>query len=673
MTESHKAVFLSYASQDAEAAKRICESLRASGIEVWFDQSELRGGDAWDQRIREQVRDCELFIPVISVNTASRHEGYFRLEWDLADQRSHKIARNRPFIIPVCLDNTPDTGADVPESFQRVQWTRLPAGDTSAAFAKRIAQLVSPAEPSPHTGPASRGMTSSHVSDPLPAGASSRSKAIALVILLALIVVVGYIALDQWGLSKQAVVAPSPAALEAPSTPGTVPAKSIAVLPLIDMSERKDQEYFSDGLSEELIDLLSKIQGLEVIARTSSFYFKGKQATIAEIAKTLNVANILEGSVRKSGNTIRVTTQLIRAADGVHIWSETYDRDLRDVFKVQDEIAQGVVEKLKLTLLPAGTKTAARPIGAEAHGLYLQGRYYKDRDTREDLLKAEDFFKRALALDPTYAAAWSGMGSVVERQTANGFITLAQGIKSARETGSKALELDPSNGEAYAVLGFGHVMAHEWEQADAMFAKGRSVDPNDPTLLMMSAVLSRALGREQQSIALFHQTLARDPLQLLARRYLARTLAFAGRLPEAEIEIRQVLDMNPAQTGGHYDLGRILLAKGETDLAASAFEAETDPSWRVFGLPLAYRAQHRTSDANAALAEQLRNPHEAEFQMAETYAYFGDPDQTFKWLDAAADRDLGIMWLRGNPLFNGLKSDLRYVALLRKLKLSETP
>ena len=205
-----------------------------------------------------------------------------------------------------------------------------------------------------------------------------------------------------------------------------------------------------------------------------------------------------------------------------------------------------------------------------------------------------------------------------------------------------------------------------------MFAKGRSVDPNDPTLLLMSAVLARALGREQQSIALFHQTLARDPLQLLARRYLARTLAFAGRLPEAEIEIRQVLDMNPAQTGGHYDLGRILLAKGETDLAATAFKAETDPSWRIFGLPLAFYAQHRTSDANAALAEQLRNPHEAEFQMAETYAYFGDADQAFKWLDAAAERDLGIMWLRDDPLLKALKSDPRYATLFRKLNFSGT-
>ncbi len=146
MGESNKAVFLSYASQDAEAAKRICEALRRGGIEVWLDQSELRGGDAWDQRIRQQIRECALFIPIISANTASRHEGYFRLEWDLADQRTHKIARNRPFIIPVCLDATPNAGTDVPESFHRVQWTRLPGGETPTAFVERVSQLLSPVE-----------------------------------------------------------------------------------------------------------------------------------------------------------------------------------------------------------------------------------------------------------------------------------------------------------------------------------------------------------------------------------------------------------------------------------------------------------------------------------------------------------------------------------------------
>jgi TolB-like protein/tetratricopeptide (TPR) repeat protein len=667
MGESNKAVFLSYASQDAEAAKRICESLRQSGIEVWLDQSELRGGDAWDQRIRQQIRDCALFIPIISVNTASRHEGYFRLEWDLADERTHKISRNRPFIIPVCLDATPNAGADVPESFQRVQWSRLPGGAAPTAFVERVSQLLSPGEGAPISQAAPAGFAAHQPSAPY---SSRRPKTIALLIGMVLLLAGGYIALDKLFLSKPDTPPATPIAPAKAPALSAVPEKSIAVLPFVDMSEKKDQEYFSDGLSEELIDLLAKTQGLEVIARTSSFYFKGKQATIGEIAKTLNVANVMEGSVRKSGNTIRVTAQLIRASDGVHIWSETYDRDLKDVFKVQDEIAVGVVQKLKLTLLPATPAASARTENAEAHRLYLQGRYFQVRDTSEDLPKANDYFKRALALDATYAPAWAGIATVATRLVANGYSTLAKEISVTRQAATKAIELDPKNGEAYAALGLVHMMAHEWAQADETLASAREIAPTDSQVFMISAILARGLGRNDDAVALFRQALEHDPINLLARRYYARTLSFAGRTAEAETEIRQVIDTNSAQPGAHYDLGRILLAKGQVDAAGAAFEAETDEGWKRLGLPLGYHAQHR-AEANAALANLLKNSVGAEFQVAEAYADLGDVDQAFKWLDAAADRDLGVIWLSNDPLFKGLTGDPRYAVVLRKLKMSK--
>jgi TolB-like protein/Tfp pilus assembly protein PilF len=668
MGESNKAVFLSYASQDADAAKRICETLRQGGVEVWLDQSELRGGDAWDQQIRQQIRDCALFIPIISINTASRPEGYFRLEWDLADQRSHKMARNRPFIMPVCLDATPNAGTDVPESFQRVHWTRLPGGEAPAAFVERVSRLLSPGEPSPLVNDAPIGSPTHQPSAPQH---RRRPKSVALLIALALFLVGGYVVLDTLVLSKHAAPAAMPPAATTGAAPSKVTEKSIAVLPFVDMSEKKDQEYFSDGLSEELIDLLAKTQGLEVIARTSSFYFKGKQVTIGEIARTLNVANVMEGSVRKAGNTIRVTVQLIRASDGVHIWSETYDRDLKDVFKVQDEIAQGVVQKLKLTLLPVAAAASARTVNAEAHSLYLQGRYFQNRDTSEDLAKANDYFQRALALDATYAPAWASIATVATRQVANGYITMAKGSAVTREAASKAIELDPRNGEAYAALGIVHMMAHEWPQAEAALATAREIAPTDSTVFMTSAILARVLGRDADALGLYRQALEHDPLNLLARRYLARSLYFAGRLPEAEAEIRQVLDTNPAQPGAHYDLGRILLAKEQTDAASAAFEAETDAGWNRIGRPLGYHAQHRAAEANAAFAALLKEADGAEFQVAETYADFGDADQAFKWLELAVQRDLGVVWLRSDPLFKNLRRDPRYATLLRELKMPE--
>jgi TolB-like protein/tetratricopeptide (TPR) repeat protein len=669
MGESNKAVFLSYASQDAAAAMRLCEALRRGGLEVWLDQSELRGGDAWDQRIRQQIRECTLFVPIISINTASRPEGYFRLEWDLADQRTHKIARNRPFIIPVCLDATPNAGADVPESFQRVHWTRLPGGEAPATFVERISRLLSPGEPSPLANDVPVGATTHQPPAP---NQRRRPKSVALLIALGLFLVGSFVVLDRLVLSKRdAPASATPIARASAALPSAVAEKSIAVLPFVDMSERKDQEYFSDGLSEELIDLLAKTQGLEVIARTSSFYFKGKQVTIAEIAKTLNVANVMEGSVRKAGNTIRVTAQLIRASDGVHLWSETYDRDLKDVFKVQDEIAQGVVQKLRLTLLPVISTASARTVNSEAHSLYLQGRYFQNRDTGEDLAKANDYFKRALALDATYAPAWAGIATVATRQVANGHITMAKALVVTREAASKALELDPKNGEANAALGIAHMMAHEWAQAEATLASAREIDPTDSSVFMISGVLARGLGRDDDAIALFRQALEHDPLNLVARRYFARTLSFAGRLAEAEAEIRQVLDTNSAQPGAQYDLGRILVAKGQIDAAGAAFEAETDEGWKRIGLPLSYHALHRTAEANAAFAILLSKSAGAEFQLAETYADFGDADQSFKWLEAASQLDLGIIWLHNDPLFKDLTRDPRYTVVLRKLKMAQ--
>ncbi|HMH30841.1 MAG TPA: TIR domain-containing protein [Steroidobacteraceae bacterium] len=669
MGESNKAVFLSYASQDAAAAMRLCEALRRGGLEVWLDQSELRGGDAWDQRIRQQIRECTLFVPIISINTASRPEGYFRLEWDLADQRTHKIARNRPFIIPVCLDATANAGADVPESFQRVHWTRLPGGEAQATFVERISRLLSPGEPSPLANDVPVGATTHQPPAP---NQRRRPKSVALLIALGLFLVGSFVVLDRLVLSKRdAPASATPIARASAAVPSAVAEKSIAVLPFVDMSERKDQEYFSDGLSEELIDLLAKTQGLEVIARTSSFYFKGKQVTIAEIAKTLNVANVMEGSVRKAGNTIRVTAQLIRASDGVHLWSETYDRDLKDVFKVQDEIAQGVVQKLRLTLLPVISIASARTVNSEAHSLYLQGRYFQNRDTGEDLAKANDYFKRALALDATYAPAWAGIATVATRQVANGHITMAKALVVTREAASKALELDPKNGEANAALGIAHMMAHEWAQAEATLASAREIDPTDSSVFMISGVLARGLGRDDDAIALFRQALEHDPLNLVARRYFARTLSFAGRLAEAEAEIRQVLDTNSAQPGAQYDLGRILVAKGQIDAAGAAFEAETDEGWKRIGLPLSYHALHRTAEANAAFAILLSKSAGAEFQLAETYADFGDADQSFKWLEAASQLDLGIIWLHNDPLFKDLTRDPRYTVVLRKLKMAQ--
>ena len=276
MSDPGEAVFLSYASQDAEAANNLCNALRAAGIEVWFDQSDLRGGDAWDASIRRQIKSCALFIPIISRNTRARDEGYFRLEWKLAVDRSHLMAADRPFLVPIVIDEAPDQDERVPERFREVQWTRLPAGGNADAFVEHVCRLLSPDATTP-TAPSARSKTP-HGSSTVAASRRSPPRASRSLVLWImggfLILATGYIVVERLVASKHA-----PATAEAPTTSTAtvaIPEQSVAVLPFVDMSEHKDQEYFSDGLSEELIDMLTKIPNLRVPARTVLLLLQGQ-------------------------------------------------------------------------------------------------------------------------------------------------------------------------------------------------------------------------------------------------------------------------------------------------------------------------------------------------------------------------------------------------------------
>ena len=335
MNTTSRAVFISYASQDAEAAGRICEALRAAGLEVWFDQSELRGGDAWDQQIRRQIHECALFVPVISATIQGRPE-IVRREWRLAVDRTHDMSERVAFLVPVVIDDTGDAQADVPDAFRAVQWSRLPSGPTPA-FVARISQLLSPSKSQApaHARPSNGSVPFSERQGAIGA-VSLRLRLVSLLIAAVTVIGVGYLAADKFFLPKRTLQTSAPGGQPTAPAQGATSEKSIAVLPFIDISEKRDQGYFSDGLSEELIDLLGKVPGLHVPARASSFYFKGKQSTLPDIAKALNVTHVLEGSVRKSGDRLRITAELVHVADDTRVWSETFDRELDDIFKLPE-------------------------------------------------------------------------------------------------------------------------------------------------------------------------------------------------------------------------------------------------------------------------------------------------------------------------------------------------
>jgi len=399
-TVATAAVFLSYASEDAGAARRIADAMRGFGVEVWFDQAELRGGDAWDQKIRGQIRTCGLFLPIISGNTQRRHEGYFRREWKLAVERTHDMADGVPFIVPVVIDATAESAALVPEQFLRVQWTRLAGGAPTPEFVAQTKRLL---EPQRRTATAITSAASAHSRS---FASASKSPLLAVGALAAVALAAAAYFTLRPAAPKTGAMAPTQAPAETkPSAPNLAAGaddKAVAVLPFANLSGDKDQEYFSDGLTEEILNALARERDLHVPGRASTFSFKGKNAAPAEMARALNVSRLVEGSVRKSGSRVRVSVTLTRAADGFSEALGSFDRELADVFALQDEVARAVVEKI--THRAATRPAAALTKNAEAYDAYLRGRALQTR-AASNSPEAAKLFERALTLDPSFALA----------------------------------------------------------------------------------------------------------------------------------------------------------------------------------------------------------------------------------------------------------------------------
>ena len=654
-------MFLSYASQDAEAAQKICEALRAAGIEVWFDKSELRGGDAWDQKIRRELHDCALFIPIISANTAGRHEGYFRLEWDLADRRTHMIARNRAFIVPVCTDATPEAGADTPESFQRVQRTRLPAGETPPAFVERIQRLLS-VEPS-----ATRELAGprSAIAGDAPARRALTRRGMAVwygAAAAALLLALGYLGLARFNGTKSS----------APS------AASIAVLPLANESGEAGQQYFSDGISEDLITALSQFSGLKVIGRSSAFKFRDSKEDSRSIGAKLGVAHLLEGSVRKSGDLIRVSAELIDTADGSTQWSERYDRPYKDLFALQDDITRAVAQALKTKLLPrehAAEQSERPPTGnLDAYNALLQGRFYAFRFTEADLHKAIDFFKQATDLDPSYALAWSHL-SRSWTDFSSSYLEGAQAQEAygkSREAADRALTLSPDLPDAHLARGSLLLRANfDWRGAEAEYRRALELAPSAITAKFELGLVLATVGDLDQAVDLTQQAIDGDPLRAIWYNWLAVYLSALNRFDEAGRAIRKAIELQPGAESFYYLLSTIEVRRGDAKAALSAAQRESPGAWQDISLAIAQQIGTDRSAADAALRTLIeKDGSVAPFQVAQVYAVRNDPKGTFEWLERAWNsHDPGVQGLLYDPFIRRFKDDPRFAAFCRKVGL----
>ena len=678
MTDPGKAVFLSYASQDADAAGRICEALRAAGIEVWFDQSELRGGDAWDRQIRKQIHDCALFVPVISAHSDARHEGYFRREWRLAVERTGDMAEDVAFLLPVVVDNTPDATARVPDRFREVQWSRLSDGQTTPAFVERVRRLLSPASPSVNSSRASVAPgAAALIRQPFrPSWLSRRSL---LVMVAVIIAALAYWDVDRFWISKRQVSPPAPPTAPRAAAPAAFspPPHSIAVLPFVNMSGDKEQEYFSDGLTEELLNSLAEINELQVAARSSSFYFKGKDVDLGTVAHKLNVGAVLEGSVRRSGHTIRITAQLINAVTGFHLWSKTYDRDLGDVLKLQTEIATAVASALKVTLL--GDVAAKVELGGTSNSgafdAYLRGaKAYSSKHEAKEIPAAIAAYTEAIRLDPHYALAFAARSIALATYTAAEAATKAamrEGFDKAQADARQALALAPDLAWAHlALANVSELGTLDFTQASDAYKRALALAPGNAEVLRLSGKFAAYMGQFDAAVAAARRAVVLDPLARASHSVLGRTLYVAHRYQEAIDALAEVLSLDPDYKDTYAYRGFAYYGAGDLQSARASCETQPDYWGNQYCLAITYDRLGRHADAEAELAKMKAVVGDtASYQYATVYAQWGNRAQALDWLETALRvRDPGLEFLKTDPLLDPLRKEPRFQAIERDLK-----
>ncbi len=644
-------VFVSYASRDAAVANAVVEALERQGIKCWIAPRDVTPGTEYADAIVAAINESKAVVLILSGSAiASSHVA----------REVERAASKHKQIIAFRVD-TADLSRSLEYFLSNSQWIDVATLGMSPALVKLTQAAGQALAVSSGVNPVA-GVTASGT--PIyRAGTVNRIAITAAVLfVLAAAVVLG---IHFWPSKHPESQAPAVAAISD---------KSIAVLPFTDMSQKHDQEYFGDGMAEEILDLLAKIPGLTVIGRTSSFQFKGKNEDLRKIGTALNAAYVLEGSVRNSGDQVRITAQLINTKTGAHEWSETYDRPIGDVLKLQDAIAAAVVRELQLTVGSGSLDSRAMLKSAEAYDLLLRARHSADRWDKEGLDEAISLLNQALVLEPTFANAAAELAYTYEKQEEAGYMLPTVASPRARHAAERAVSLDPKDTLGHIVLGRVH-LAYDWDwaAADREFESAMSLAPGNADALHGKALLSLAFGRWDEALTQIKAALSRDPLDSKTWFDLAEIQFRRGHLTEAEAAARRALEIRPTFPWAHWLIGLVKLWGGDRDGALVEIQKEPTDEGKQIGLGMVYHALGKRADSDAAIARMIKDQADGNaYGIAEVYAYRGQPDEAMFWLERSYSQKEPFLFFVKTEIAPTMPADdSRFQTFLKKMNLPE--
>ncbi len=665
-------VFISYASQDVAIANSVVDALERGGIPCWIAPRDVVPGEFYADAIVRAIDLARATVLVLSQQSVASLHVMREVERASSKRRRVISFRTDRAPLPAALEYFLNTS----------HWLDASTTGVDASLSKLVDAVGRVgASPSAPGGPDARGGATPLPDSPSRARPAAqlrqRSTAVVAALLAFGLAVAGYFIADIKGVWRHGGGDPTaPLTAGAGSAGAAVPASSVAVLPFVDMSEKKDQEYFADGLAEELIDLLVKGTDLQVPARTSSFYFKGRSASVAEIGKALGVANLLEGSVRVAGSTMRVTVQLVRASDGYHVWSDSYDRKLKDVFRIQDEIAAATVAALKARLsVPAVAPGVRRTSSTDAYTQYLIGRQLLSAHTAAGYARSAAAFQRAIDLDPSFAAAYAGLSDASYLRDANGHAVSADKYARVQSLLGKAIELAPDLSDGYSERGMDR-LDHDGDlpAAEADLSRALALDSKSSANQRRYGFLQRCRGNLPEAIRYGQQATQTDPLDGFAWLHLGEAFAADGRYAEAAAAFARMQDISPDSEkplGARLNL-LLYEARGKELIAAAG--ALSDPNQRLYFRALGSVLTSDEDESRRALAELIQRTlsgNEGFADVADFYAVRGDAGQTLAWLEKAAVHEKGaIACISTDPIYKNVRGNPRFQEFLKRHRLA---